>query len=187
VGIRASNAIVQISADKEEVKVEEDCVILDIPEGLRLNLLGLVVQIDRILITADRAGLLGGLLASLTCGGAGAADQLDALAQMVRAREIAPEQPAQDEEQAGDEAPAEDEEQADEEPAEDEEQADEETAEDEEQTDEEPAQEEQAGDEEPAEEEQAGDEEPAEEEEQAVEEEPARPRSRRGRGGGGRA
>jgi cobalamin biosynthesis protein CobT len=155
--------------------VEEDCVILDIPEGLRLNLLGLVVQIDRILITADRAGLLGGLLASLTCGGAGAADQLDALAQMVRAREIAPEQPAQDEEQAGDEAPAQDEEQADEEPVQDE-QADEEPAEDEEQ----------AGDEEPAQDELA-DEEPADDEEQVEEEEPARPRSRRGRGGGGRA
>jgi cobalamin biosynthesis protein CobT len=104
--------------------VEEDCVILDIPEGVRLNLLGLVVQIDRVLITADRAGLLGGLLASLTCGGAGAADQLDALAQMVRAREIAPQEPAEDEEQAGEEEPAEDEEQAgEEEPAEDEEQA----------------------------------------------------------------
>jgi hypothetical protein len=84
--------------------VEEDCVILDIPEGVRLNLLGLVVQIDRVLITADRAGPLGGLLASLTCGGAGAADQLDALAQMVRAREIAPEESAQDEEQAGEES-----------------------------------------------------------------------------------
>jgi len=109
---------VQISADKEEVKVEEDCVILDIPEGVRLNLLGLVVQIDRVLITADRAGLLGGLLASLTCGGAGAADQLDALAQMVRAREIAPQEPAEDEEQAGEEEPAEDEEEAgEEEPA----------------------------------------------------------------------
>jgi cobalamin biosynthesis protein CobT len=107
--------------------VEEDCVILDIPEGVRLNLLGLVVQIDRVLITADRAGLLGGLLASLTCGGAGAADQLDALAQMVRAREIAPQEPAEDEEQAGEEEPAEDEEQAgEEEPAEDEEQAGEE-------------------------------------------------------------
>ena len=35
----------------------EDCVILDLPEGLRLNLLGLIVQIDRILIRADRAGL----------------------------------------------------------------------------------------------------------------------------------
>jgi cobalamin biosynthesis protein CobT len=115
--------------------VEEDCVILDIPEGVRLNLLGLVVQIDRVLITADRAGLLGGLLASLTCGGAGAADQLDALAQMVRAREIAPQEPAEDEEQAGEEEPAEDEEQAgEEEPAEDEEQAvEEEPAEDEEQ------------------------------------------------------
>jgi cobalamin biosynthesis protein CobT len=123
--------------------VEEDCVILDIPEGVRLNLLGLVVQIDRVLITADRAGLLGGLLASLTCGGAGAADQLDALAQMVRAREIAPQEPAEDEEQAGEEEPAEDEEQAgEEEPAEDEEQAgEEEPAEDEEQAvEEEPAQ-----------------------------------------------
>jgi cobalamin biosynthesis protein CobT len=148
--------------------VEEDCVILDIPEGVRLNLLGLVVQIDRVLITADRAGLLGGLLASLTCGGAGAADQLDALAQMVRAREIAPQEPAEDEEQAGEEEPAEDEEQAgEEEPAEGEEQA----------VEEEPAEDE----------EQAGEEEPAEDEEQAVEEEPAQPRSRRGRGGGRRA
>ena len=111
--------------------MEEDCVILDIPEGVRLNLLGLVVQIDRVLITADRAGLLGGLLASLTCGGAGAAEQLDALAQMVRAREIAPEESAQDEEQAGEEESAQDEEQeTDEEPAQDEEQ----------ETDEEPAQ-----------------------------------------------
>jgi cobalamin biosynthesis protein CobT len=148
--------------------VEEDCVILDIPEGVRLNLLGLVVQIDRVLITADRAGLLGGLLASLTCGGAGAADQLDALAQMVRAREIAPQEPAEDEEQAGEEEPAEDEEQAgEEEPAEDEEQA----------VEEEPAEDE----------EQAGEEEPAEDEEQAGEEQPAQPRSRRGRGGGRRA
>jgi cobalamin biosynthesis protein CobT len=148
--------------------VEEDCVILDIPEGVRLNLLGLVVQIDRVLITADRAGLLGGLLASLTCGGAGAAEQLDALAQMVRAREIAPQEPAEDEEQAGEEEPAEDEEQAgEEEPAEGEEQAgEEESAEDEEQ---------------------AGEEEPAEDEEQAGEEQPAQPRSRRGRGGRGRA
>ena len=32
VGIRAPNAIVQI---REEVKVEEDCLILDIPEGVR--------------------------------------------------------------------------------------------------------------------------------------------------------
>ena len=111
--------------------MEEDCVILDIPEGVRLNLLGLVVQIDRVLITADRAGLLGGLLASLTCGGAGAAEQLDALAQMVRAREIAPEEPAQDQEQAGEEESAQDEEQA----------GEEESAQDEEQeTDEEPAQ-----------------------------------------------
>jgi hypothetical protein len=67
--------------------VPEDCVILDIPEGLRLNLLGLIVQIDRILITADRAGLLGGILASLTCGGVESADRLEALAQMIRAQE----------------------------------------------------------------------------------------------------
>ncbi|HKG27574.1 MAG TPA: hypothetical protein VKB01_00445 [Thermomicrobiales bacterium] len=170
--------------------MEEDCVILDIPEGVRLNLLGLVVQIDRVLITADRAGLLGGLLASLTCGGAGAAEQLDALAQMVRAREIAPEEPAQDQEQAGEEEPAEDQEQAEEEPAEDEEAAqDEEPAEDEEAAqDEEPAEDEEAVEEEPAEdEEEAVEEEPAEDEEEAVEEAPAQPRSRRGRGGRGRA
>jgi hypothetical protein len=78
-----------------EVKVPEDCVILDLPEGLRLNLLGLIVQIDRILITADRAGLLGGLLASLTCGGVESADRLEALAQMIRAQEQpAPAKPA---------------------------------------------------------------------------------------------
>ena len=29
----------------EEETVPEDCVILDLPEGLRLNLLGLIVQI----------------------------------------------------------------------------------------------------------------------------------------------
>jgi hypothetical protein len=46
-----------------------ECVILDIPDGLRLDLLGLVVEIGRVRIVADRAGLLGGLLASLTCGG----------------------------------------------------------------------------------------------------------------------
>jgi hypothetical protein len=67
--------------------VPEDCVILDLPEGLRLNLLGLIVQIDRILITADRAGLLGGLLASLTCGGVESAERLEALAQMIRSQE----------------------------------------------------------------------------------------------------
>jgi hypothetical protein len=76
--------------------VPEDCVILDLPEGLRLNLLGLIVQIDRILITADRAGLLGGLLASLTCG-VESADRLEALAQMIRSQEQpAPEEPAED-------------------------------------------------------------------------------------------
>jgi hypothetical protein len=78
--------------------VPEDCVILDLPEGLRLNLLGLIVQIDRILITADRAGLLGGLLASLTCGGVESADRLEALAQMLRSQEQpASEEPAEEE------------------------------------------------------------------------------------------
>jgi hypothetical protein len=65
----------------------EECVILDIPQGLRLNLLGLIVQIDRVRIVADRAGLLGGLLASLTCGGIESADRLEALAQMSRSQE----------------------------------------------------------------------------------------------------
>ena len=77
----------------------EDCVILDLPEGLRLNLLGLIIQIDRILITADRAGLLGGLLAALTCGGVESADRLEALAQMIRTQEeTAQDEPAEDEE-----------------------------------------------------------------------------------------
>jgi hypothetical protein len=62
-----------------------ECVILDIPEGLRLDLLGVIVEIGRVRILADRAGLLGGLLASLTCGGAAAADNLEAVAQMLRA------------------------------------------------------------------------------------------------------
>jgi hypothetical protein len=66
---------------------EEPCVILDIPQGLRLNLLGLIVEIDRIRIIADRAGLLGALLASLTCGGVESADRLEALAQMVRSQQ----------------------------------------------------------------------------------------------------
>jgi hypothetical protein len=62
-----------------------ECVILDIPDGLRLDLLGLIVEIGRVRIVADRAGLLGGLLASLTCGGTAAADNLEAMAQMLRA------------------------------------------------------------------------------------------------------
>jgi hypothetical protein len=66
---------------------EEPCVILDIPEGLRLNLLGLIVEIDRIRIVADRAGLLGAILAALTCGGVESADRLEALAQMVRSQQ----------------------------------------------------------------------------------------------------
>jgi hypothetical protein len=65
----------------------EQCVILNIPEGLRLNLLGLIVEIDGVRIIADRAGLLGGLLASLTCGGVESAERLEALAQMVRSQQ----------------------------------------------------------------------------------------------------
>jgi hypothetical protein len=67
-----------------------ECVILDIPGGLCLDLLGLVVNVGPIKITADRAGLLGGLLASLTCGGAAAADSLEAMAQMLRAADGEP-------------------------------------------------------------------------------------------------
>jgi hypothetical protein len=63
-----------------------ECVILDIPDGLRLDLLGLIVEIGRVRILADRAGLLGGLLASLTCGGEGGAASLEAAAQMMRAQ-----------------------------------------------------------------------------------------------------
>ena len=64
-----------------------ECVILDIPDGLRLDLLGLIIEIGRVRIVADRAGLLGGLLASLTCGGAAGAASLEAVAQMMRAKE----------------------------------------------------------------------------------------------------
>jgi len=63
------------------------CVILDIPQGLQLNLLGLIVTIGPIRIVADRAGLLGALLASLTCGGVESADRLEALAKMVRSQQ----------------------------------------------------------------------------------------------------
>jgi hypothetical protein len=65
----------------------EECVILDIPQGLRLNLLGLIVQIDQVRIVADRAGLLVGILASLTCGGIQSAERLEALAQMIRSQQ----------------------------------------------------------------------------------------------------
>ncbi|MFL5407041.1 MAG: hypothetical protein ACJ79O_14460, partial [Myxococcales bacterium] len=63
------------------------------------NLLGLIVTIGPIRIVADRAGLLGGLLASLTCGGIESAERLEALAQMVRSQGGAnggaqPQQPA---------------------------------------------------------------------------------------------
>jgi hypothetical protein len=67
-----------------------ECVILDIPDGLRLDLLGLIIEIGRVRIVADRAGLLGGLLASLTCGGAAGAASLEAVAQMMRAQEEPP-------------------------------------------------------------------------------------------------
>jgi hypothetical protein len=77
----------------------EECVILDIPQGLNLNLLGLIVTIGPIRIVADRAGLLGGILASLTCGGVESAERLEALAQMVRSQQGSngggqPQQPA---------------------------------------------------------------------------------------------
>jgi hypothetical protein len=68
------------------VSTPEQCVILDIPQGLNLNLLGLIVTIGPIRIVADRAGLLGGILASLTCGGVESAERLEALAQMVRSQ-----------------------------------------------------------------------------------------------------
>jgi hypothetical protein len=63
-----------------------ECVILDIPQGLRLNLLGVIVEIERIRIVADRSGLLGGLLAALTCGGVAAAESLESAAQMIRSQ-----------------------------------------------------------------------------------------------------
>jgi hypothetical protein len=66
-----------------------ECVILDIPDGLRLNLLGLIIEIARVRIVADRAGLLGQLLAALTCGGASAADSLEAMARIIRGAEAA--------------------------------------------------------------------------------------------------
>ena len=68
-----------------------ECVVLDIPQGLRLDLLGLIVEIGQVRIVADRAGLLGGLIASLTCGsGAAAAQSLEAMAQMLRSRDEQP-------------------------------------------------------------------------------------------------
>jgi hypothetical protein len=67
-----------------------ECVILDIPDGLRLDLLGVVVEVGRVRIVADRAGLLGGLLASLTCGGAAAAANLEAMAQLLRGSDGSP-------------------------------------------------------------------------------------------------
>ena len=67
-----------------------ECVVLDIPQGLRLDLLGLVVTIGEVKIVADRSGLLGNLIASLTCGGGAAAAQgLESLAQMLRQQEAA--------------------------------------------------------------------------------------------------
>lgn len=67
-----------------------DCVVLDIPQGLRLDLLGLVVEVGQVRIVADRDGLLGNLIASLTCGGgASAAQSLEAMAQMLRSQEEA--------------------------------------------------------------------------------------------------
>jgi outer membrane biosynthesis protein TonB len=99
--------------------MDEDCVILDLPEGLRLNLLGLIFEIEQIRITADRVGLLGALLASLTCGGVESADRLEALAQMIRSqRQEGAEEPA--EEQEPEEEEPEEEEPEEEEPEEEE-------------------------------------------------------------------
>jgi hypothetical protein len=65
-----------------------ECVVLDIPQGLCLDLLGLVVTVGEVKIVANRAGLLGGLIASLTCGGGAAgAQSLEAMAQMLRSQE----------------------------------------------------------------------------------------------------
>src|SRR3954462_8898795 len=76
-----------LSVGGEPMTTPVECVILDIPDGLRLDLLGVVVEVGRVRIVADRAGLLGGLLASLTCGGAAAADNLEAMAQLLRSTE----------------------------------------------------------------------------------------------------
>ena len=45
------------------------------------------LEVGRVRIVTDRAGLLGGLLASLTCGGAAAADRLEAMARVMRAED----------------------------------------------------------------------------------------------------
>ena len=66
-----------------------ECVILDIPSGLRLNLLGQIVEVGQVRIVADRAGLLGGILAGLTCGGAATADHLESMARMIRETQAA--------------------------------------------------------------------------------------------------
>jgi len=81
--------------------MDEECVILDLPEGLRLNLLGLIVEIEQIRIVADRAGLLGALLASLTCGGVESAERLEALAELIRSQQ----QGGAEESEEGDEEP----------------------------------------------------------------------------------
>ncbi|WP_157847686.1 hypothetical protein [Streptomyces violens] len=50
--------------------------------------MGLVVEVGQVRIVADRAGLLGNLIASLTCGGtAAAAKSLETVAQMLRSQE----------------------------------------------------------------------------------------------------
>jgi hypothetical protein len=51
-----------------EVIEGEFCNILDIPGGLKLNLLGLMVTVGPTMINCDRSGLLGDLIADLTCG-----------------------------------------------------------------------------------------------------------------------
>jgi hypothetical protein len=58
------------------------------PAGTVPGLLGLVVTVGEAKIVADRAGLLGQLVAALTCGGgAAAAQSLESVAQMLRSQE----------------------------------------------------------------------------------------------------
>jgi hypothetical protein len=57
------------------------------PAGIAAGPVGLIVTVGQVRIVADRAGLLGGVVASLTCGGgAAAAARREAMAQMLRPR-----------------------------------------------------------------------------------------------------
>ena len=65
-------AAAQAPAPAPTLVTDDICNILDIPGGLKLNLLGLVVNVGPTTIDADRSGLLGNLIADLTCGDAAA-------------------------------------------------------------------------------------------------------------------